>query len=217
MQPAHAKVDYRLAGARTRAAQLNYGVGDRIARLQKINVRHFEILRYQKRKLNNRFLDRRKRFRIGLDRALNVLKRLHLFLPFRACIDRFLVFGKIRDRGFQLPVESLINPNGGHAVLFRVHRRTVGAQRVRDFPDVPRFATIKKTACAHVVSAGGGSFGCEDPTFFSALPLGSVSGFRIFAANREGTFLLGLLSASSNEISNCINLNKQGTHPFSKY
>ena len=76
---------------------------------------------------------------------------------------------------------------------------------------------FKLILCEYDAFAGLESLGCEEAVGCSALPLPSDSGFLILAANREGIFLFGLVSASSKEISNCINLNKHVKRPFSKY
>ena len=142
MQLAHAKLDHGLASARTCAAELNYSASDGVGCFEKINVGNFVIFGNKKCELNNGFLDGGKRIGTRFDRVLNLLQSFHLFLPLWICIDRFFIFGKIRDRGFQLGVEWLSNHNGRHTAVFRICRRTVCAQRLRDFSNVLRFATI---------------------------------------------------------------------------
>lgn len=121
MQLAHTKLDDGLAGARTCATELNHGASDGIGCFEKINVGDFVIFGNEKCELNNGFLDGGKRIRTRFDRVLDLLKSFYLFLPFWICIDRFFIFGKIRDRGFQLGVEWLTNRNGRHTAVFCIH------------------------------------------------------------------------------------------------
>lgn len=121
MNLAHTKLDDRFASARTCATELNYGASDGIRCFEKINVGDFVIFGNEKCELDNGFLDGGKRIRTRFDRVLDLLKSFHLFLPFWICIDRFFIFGKIRDRGFQLGVEWLTNRNGRHTAVFCIH------------------------------------------------------------------------------------------------
>ena len=105
MQLAHAKLDDGLASARACATELNDGASDGIGCFEEIYVGDFVIFGNKKGELNNGFLDGGKRIRTRFDRVLDLLKSFHLFLPFWVCINRFFIFGKIRDRGFQLGVE----------------------------------------------------------------------------------------------------------------